>query len=152
MRKRRTRQHIIEDLGFNHIERQVLYAGYTMYRYSTNDYGHDGFIIFFNELGEIESKIVQFQLKSTDVLKTSVDNNLVIFDLSARDLELWLMSEAKVLFIIYDAIQEVAYFIDLQDYFSKNRKSLQKIRKFVRIYIPKDNIFDKQQIINLRQI
>jgi hypothetical protein len=26
MRKRRTREHIIEDLSFNHVERQVLYA------------------------------------------------------------------------------------------------------------------------------
>ena len=45
MRKQRTREHIIEDLGFNHVERQVLYAGYTVMRYSqSNDYGYDGLI------------------------------------------------------------------------------------------------------------
>ncbi len=31
MRKLRTRQHIIEDLGLNQIERHILYAGFTFY-------------------------------------------------------------------------------------------------------------------------
>ncbi len=38
MRKQRTRQHIIEDLGFNYVERQILYAGFTVQRYTVNDY------------------------------------------------------------------------------------------------------------------
>lgn len=33
MRKLRTRQHIIEDLGFNYIERQILKGGHIMHRY-----------------------------------------------------------------------------------------------------------------------
>ena len=64
MRKQRTREHIIEDLGFNHVERQILYAGFTVHRYTHNDYGHDGFFTTFNEVGEIEPHLVQFQLKS----------------------------------------------------------------------------------------
>jgi hypothetical protein len=45
MRKQRTREHIIADLGVNHVERQILYTGFTVNRYSqSNDYGHDGFL------------------------------------------------------------------------------------------------------------
>jgi hypothetical protein len=36
MRKRRTRQHIIEDLGFNHIERNILLSGNILRRYSVD--------------------------------------------------------------------------------------------------------------------
>lgn len=33
MRKQRTRQHQIEDLGFNHVERQILYADLRQFVY-----------------------------------------------------------------------------------------------------------------------
>ena len=69
MRKQRTRQHIIEDLGINHVERQILYAGYTFYRYAHNDYGYDGSYTTFNENGEIETMNFNLQLKSTDKIQ-----------------------------------------------------------------------------------
>ena len=92
MRKQRTREHVIEDLGFNHVERQILYAGYTVQRYMHNDYGYDGLIHTFNEVGEIESDGIYIQLKSTDNIQFSVKSETIVFDLSKRDLELWLMS------------------------------------------------------------
>ena len=71
MRKRRTRQHIIEDLGFNHVERHILLAGYILRRFSQNDYGYDGMIDTFNEEGEAQSLSFMFQLKSTDNIQQS---------------------------------------------------------------------------------
>jgi hypothetical protein len=68
MRKRRTRGHIIEDLGFNHVERQVLLAGFTVQEI-IQDYGYDGFIQTFEDNGEAEYGHIYFQLKSTDFLK-----------------------------------------------------------------------------------
>ena len=65
MRKLRTRQHIIEDLSFNHIEKQILLAGFTMDR-NPHDYGIDGYIQTFKPTGEINRKTIDFQLKSTD--------------------------------------------------------------------------------------
>ena len=38
MKKRRTRQHIIEGLGLNHIERQILLSGNVLRRFLDNDY------------------------------------------------------------------------------------------------------------------
>ena len=149
MRKQRTRKHVIEDLGFNHVERQILYAGFTVEKI-THDYGHDGFFVTYNELGEIESHLVRFQLKSTDAIKFSKSKKSFVFDLSKRDLELWLRDTNKMLLILYDAQNEIAYFEDLQIYFQKNRLSLGKGHKFIRIFIPMANTLTPHVINNIR--
>jgi Domain of unknown function (DUF4365) len=152
MRKRRTRQHVIEDLGFNHVERHVLLAGYILRRFSQNDYGFDGMIDTFNELGEAQSLSFMIQLKSTDNIQKSREKETITFDLSKRDLELWLNSVNTVLLVLFDAQKEVAYFIDLQSYFEKNRILLKNIHKFVRVYLPLSSIFDTISIQSLRNL
>jgi Domain of unknown function (DUF4365) len=150
MRKLRTRQHIIEDLGFNHIEKQILLAGFTMYRYPMNDYGIDGIIQTFRETGEIDQKIVNFQLKSTDHIQYSSLKQVIKFDLNMRDLEFWLSTDRPTLLILFDAQKETAYFIDLEIYFQKNRESLSKVHKFVRVYFPIHQVFNTQAVLALR--
>jgi hypothetical protein len=152
MRKQRTRQHIIEDLGFNHVERQVLHAGYVFRRFSQNDYGYDGTINTFNERGETENFFMSFQLKSTDKIQFSNEKAAFVFDLSKQDLELWLYSTNPVLIILFDAQKEIAYFIDLQAYFKKNRMLLKNVRKFVRIYFSQISIFDTKAVQDLRTL
>lgn len=149
MRKLRTRQHIIEDLSFNHIEKQILLAGFTMYR-NPSDYGIDGIIQIFRQTGEIDQKIVNFQLKSTDHIQYSKSKQAFKFDLNIRDLEFWLSNDRTTLLILFDAQNEVAYFIDLEIYFQKNREHLQKVRKFVRVYLPLNQVFNTQAVIALR--
>jgi hypothetical protein len=151
MKKRRTRQHIIEGLGLNHIERQILLSGNVLRRFSDNDYGYDGMIETFNELGERQNQVMMIQLKSTDGIQQSPQNGGFIVDLSRRDLELWLKNDSLVLLILYDAQAEVAYFVDLQTYFNENRLSLKNVRKFVRIYLPPQPIFDKIAIQELQK-
>lgn len=150
MRKLRTRPHVIEDLGFNHIEKQILLAGFTMYRHGINDYGVDGFIQCFKETGEIDDKIVNFQLKSTDHIQYLSSKKTFTFDLDVRDLEFWLSNQRQTLLILFDAQKEVSYFIDLAFYFQKNRKSLQGVHKFVRVYLPEQQVFTQQSVLNLR--
>jgi hypothetical protein len=149
MKKQRTRQHFIEDLGLNHIERQILYSECTMQRY-LYDYGYDAFINTYNEQGEYENGIIQVQLKSTDKIKFSETKKAIAYDLSKRDLELWLYSDSPVIFIVYDAIKEVSYSVDLLEYFTKNKQVLEKVNKFVRIYIPSDNLFTANAIQKFR--
>ncbi|MEY4937564.1 MAG: hypothetical protein RIS64_3923 [Bacteroidota bacterium] len=146
MRKRRTRQHLIEDLGFNHVERQILYANYTVQRYERNDYGYDGIIHTFNDQGEIESFMIHFQLKSTDHLQWTEDKKNVKFDLSKQDLELWLLSSLVMLLVLYDAVEEKAYFLDLQAYFASKRIALTSVKKWIRIQIPIENLFSSPNI------
>lgn len=141
MRKQRIRTHIIEDLGFNHVERQILYAGFTVHRYTNNDYGYDGLFHTFNEQGEYQNGIVFFQLKSTDNIQFLEKKKAFVFDLSHRDLELWLADTMTMLLILYDAQKELAYYIDLQAYFKNNGIEMDKERKFIRIYIPSNNMF-----------
>ena len=136
MRKQRTRQHQIEDLGFNHVERQILYTGFTINRIAHNDYGYDATVYTYNERGEVSSFIFHIQLKSTDHILLSNDGKTVNFDLSKQDLELWLSGSNKLLLIVYDAQKEVAYHVDLQDYFKKQGVAFDKIKKFVRVNIP----------------
>lgn len=149
MKKLRTRQHIIEDLGFNHVERQVLLGGCTVQKI-TRDYGYDGFIHLYNERGEYENGLIQFQLKSTDRLKSA--NKGYAIDLSKRDLELWLYTTLPMVLFLYDAAESRAYFVSLHDYFLKNSIALRDVRKFVRIYIPASNLFDAEAMRNLRTI
>jgi Domain of unknown function (DUF4365) len=146
MRKRRTRSHIIEDLGFNHVERQILYAGYTIQRYKRNDYGYDGILHTFNDKGEIENFMIHIQLKSTDNIQLTEDQKTIKFDLSKQDLELWLLSSVVMLLVLYDAVGENAYFLDLQAYFKAKSIGLSGIRKFIRIQIPMENVFSATNI------
>ena len=152
MRKQRTRQHLIEDLGFNHIERQILYAGFTIQRNTHNDYGYDGLVYTFNEKGEINPFNFHIQLKSTDILQQMKKKKTISFDLSKRDLELWLLSTTKLLVVLYDAKEEIAYFVDLQEYFRENGVLLNKIKKYFRINIPLQNLFIPKSIKQLVHI
>ena len=156
MRKQRTREHIIEDLGFNHVERQVLHAGYIIRRNSQNDYGYDGAIHTFNERGEAENFFMWFQLKSTDHIQISAQKKAFVFEnrinLSRQDLELWLYSKNPVLLILFDAQKDVAHFIDLQPYFNENKIKLKNVRKFVRVYIPEESVFNSLSVQKLREL
>ena len=151
MRKQRTRQHFIEDFGMNHIEFHILSAGCTLERYRY-DYGYDAFINTYNENGESENGRIEIQLKSTDHLKYSTTKKAILFDLNQRDLELWLNSNRTFIFIVYDALKKVAYWIDLEDYFKINRAKLEKVNKFVRIYIPDENVFTDETVQKFRKI
>ena len=150
MRKQRTRQHFIEDFGMNHIEFHVLTAGCTLEPYKY-DYGYDAFVTTYNENGEYENGRIDIQLKSTDNLKYSEDKEAVLFDLDKRDLELWLINNDAFIFIVYDAVKRIAYWLDLQDYFRINRDKLKKVNKFVRVYIPLDNVFTDETVQNFRK-
>lgn len=149
MRKLRTRKHIIEDLGFNHIERQILKAGFTVTPYHHNDYGLDGQFRTFNERGEVENNTIEFQLKSTDKIKHV--GQMIKFDLSKRDLELWLLNNSILLVLIYDAQKEIAYFLDIQAYFHQNRLQLREVDKFIRVDIAIENIFTPESVLLFRK-
>ena len=149
MRKQRTREHVIEALGFNHVERHILYAGYTVMRYSQgNDYGYDGLVQTYNEQGIVDFFRFHFQLKSTDNIQFLKSKNAFVFDLSVRDLELWLYDSIQMMLILYDARDEIAYFVDLQTYFNENDVKIGKNRKFVRVSIPMGSIVSAESFQN----
>ena len=151
MKKRRTRQHIIEDLGLNHIEKHILVSGNVLRRFAAYDYGYDGMIDTFNEHGEAENLSFKIQLKSTDGIQLSPKREGFIMDLSKRDLELWLKNPQPVLLILYDAQKDKAYFADLQTYFNENRLLLKDVHKFVRVFLSPKSIFNNVALQGLQQ-
>ena len=151
MKKLRTRQHIIEALGLNYVEKQVLLSGNALKRNQDYDYGYDGMINTFDEIGQIDNLTFMIQLKSTDFIEYSTPKMGFTVDLSKRDLELWLKSNVPVLLILYDAQGDVAYFVELQTYFNENRLLLKNIRKFVRIFLPQESVFNKSAVQELQK-
>ena len=151
MIKLRTRQQIVEDLGLNHIEKQILLSGNVLKRKGEIDVEYDGAIITFDASGRINNLPLLVQLQSTDFIELSPKKAGFIANLSKQDLERWLNTELPVLFILYDAQQDIAYFTDLQTYFNENRHLLKNVRKFVKIFLSPKSVFNNAAIQELQK-
>jgi len=68
-RKRRTRQHVIADLGVHHVEGFILEEGHTSQRLGS-DYGYDLIMSPFDARGYAEPGVVFFQVKAAETLET----------------------------------------------------------------------------------
>ena len=75
MRKLRTRQHVIEDLSYNFVEKQVLLGFCTFERYTMRQYSYDEHVFTFDETGQTEDGIFFIQVKATDHLRFSKQKN-----------------------------------------------------------------------------
>ncbi len=71
--------------------------------------------------------------------------------MSKRDLELWLLNNSTLLVLLYDAQQEMAYFLDIQAYFKENRLKLSQIDKFIRADIAVEHIFTPESVLLFRK-
>lgn len=101
-RKRRTRGHIIADLGVHHLEGHVLRCGYTV-EWVAADYGLDLHIRTFDADGHIENGVVLCQVKATDRLPLRADQKTIAWRVAASDLRHWLNEPMPVILVIYDA-------------------------------------------------
>ena len=151
MVKLRTRQQIIDDLAFNHIERQILLSGNVLERDKDDNYDYEGVIDLYNEQGQVSNLALAIQLKATDSIQLLSKKAQFVVDLSKQDLERWLKTEIPVLLILYDAQQDIAYFTDLQTYFNENRHLLKNVRKFVKISLSPSWVFNKSAISKLQK-
>ncbi len=152
MRKRRTRQHQIEDLSYNFVEAQVLDAFCVMRRYTERDYSYDASVRTFVENGEIENGEFYIQVKATDNLRYSRRNKGYELTLERRDLELWLNQRYPVLVVLYDAKRKRGFYIDLHKYFRENRLLLRKINKNKQVFLSPKNEFSPQVVKYYRTI
>ena len=139
-RKRRTREHVIADLSVHHVEGHVLRCGWVVERMA-HDYGIDLELVTFNRAGEVESASILLQLKATSRLHVSSDAVVFPFRVERRDLIRWLAEPFPVILIVYDARQDVAYWVYIQSYFRRLRGfSLFTAGKTVTIPLPLANI------------
>src|SRR5207237_7933958 len=110
-KKRRTRGHVIADLAVNHVQRQVLLAGYTM-QAIFNDYGLDDIIRTFKENGEVEPGLIWLQVKATDHPQARTGKTAIAVRLDCRDVVHW--EPYPVILIVYDAGQNRAFWLHMQ--------------------------------------
>jgi len=117
LRKLRTREHVIADLGVNYVERQVLLCGGSVQRIYS-DYGYDLIVSSFNARGEIEGGNAFFQVKATDDLPLLANGKTISWVVSRRDLRLWLNEACPVILAVYDGRRDRAFWLHVQAYFS----------------------------------
>src|SRR5215831_4352439 len=149
-RKRRTRQHVIVDLSVHHVEGFILQEGHTPYRLSP-DYGYDLVLFTHDEQGYLEPGSVYIQLKAAETLQAVGSD--YFFDLDIRDYNLWLMEEMPVILILYDASRRRAYWLCVQNYFSKDvARQPKKGAKTVRVRVPARQPVNERAVANWRSL
>src|SRR5947209_6423199 len=97
--KRRTREHIIADLAFNHVEQRVLRCGYTMHRI-VHDYGLDATIRTFSRSGVLETGAIWVQFKASDSLRRLRFSPEISMRIQRRDLLSWLGELYPVILVV----------------------------------------------------
>lgn len=146
MRKRRTREHVIADLGVNHVERWVLRCGWTVER-TRYDYGIDLDMVTYSDDGAVENDFVSIQVKATDSLKRLADGTAIPIRLEWRDLLYWLNEQQPVILIVYEAQEDKAYWLWVQDYFQRRRWGERAgASSTVTVHIPTDNILNEAAV------
>ena len=146
-RKRRTREHIIEDLSENHLERFVLNAGHLLRR-PRRDYGVDVTMFHFSDFGELENGEVRIQLKATDNLVVVSGGKYATVRVKTGDIQYWSMEFYPFILVLYDAKEEKAYWIGINDILNQ---SLDLDQQTETIRIPVANVLTGKAIERFRQ-
>jgi hypothetical protein len=141
--KTRTRAHVIAELSANHVERFVLNRSHTAERI-TKDYGYDLVMFTYDANGRAENGYIQIQLKATDRLTVLTDGVTVGFDIERADYNLWIDEPLPVILVVYDARNNVAYWVHVQPVLAA--LSLKTGQKSIRVHLPMCNVVDEAAI------
>lgn len=140
--KRRTREHIIAEMGVNLVEWQALLCGFSVERVRA-DYGIDLLLFTYGPRGEARPGHVPIQVKATESAKRTADRGLILFRIHRADLVRWLAEPVPLILIIYEAASHTGWWLDVQDYFrSLPRFSLFRIGHRTTVRIPASQILD----------
>ena len=143
-RKRRTREHVIADLGVHHVEGPILRCGFTVERI-IHDSGLDLYMTTYNAAGEAASDWILLQVKATEHLKRTANGANVIFRIERVDLNRWLAETYPVILIVYDAQADLAYWLYVQAHFASQREPAGAGQK-VTVRIPAVNVLDEAAV------
>lgn len=135
-RKLRTREHVLEDLSFNFVERQIFLRGFAVYHLVT-DYGLDLMMLTYNPEGEVENGHVMLQVKATDAVHILKGGQSLALRVEVADLRWWQGESMPVILALYDGQGDKAYWLYVQQYLTDNRVNL-------------DNLAAKQDRVTVR--
>jgi hypothetical protein len=148
-RKQRTREHVVADLSVHHVEGFVLAEGHTAQRLE-RDYGYDLVLSTYDAEGYAEPGLIFVQLKAAEKLqRVGTDRT---YDIDIRDYNLWTLERAPVILILYDASEDRAYWLLIQQYFRANLRRPKKRAKTVRVRIPSVQRLDRGAVAQMREI
>lgn len=112
-----------------------------------HDYGVDMLLTTYTSEGEVENATVGIQLKATDHLLLSQDGQTISFSADRSDLEYWLEERFPIILIVYDAQEDVAYWVYVQDYFqNRQRKPLEVVGATYTIHLRRADIVNTEAI------
>lgn len=149
-RKRRTREHVLEDLSVHHVEGFVIQEGHTVQRID-GDYGYDLFVTTFDERGYVERGVVFVQVKAAESHQT-VGTDWA-FDLDVRDYNLWIREEMPVILVLFDAAKQRAVWLAVQQYFrTDSKRGPKRGAKTVRVRVPSARVLDRFAIATFREL
>ena len=149
-RKRRTREHVIEDLSENYLERKVLLKGHLLRR-PERDYGVDVTMFHFDDNGEIENGEVRFQLKATDHFQFIRNGTAISLPIKTRDLNYWAMEIHPLILVLFDAKADHAYWLHIQSYVKENPERIDFNNETVHVHIPMKNELTDSSIDHFRK-
>lgn len=150
-RKQRTREHVLEDLSENHLERLVLLKGHVLRR-PKRDYGVNVTMFHFAANGMIENGEVRFQLKATDKLTVINQGTAISLPIKTGDLHYWQLEIYPFILVVFDAIAETGFWLHVQEYVSLHPDCLDPGRETVRVHIPIANQLTVESITAFRQM
>ena len=102
-----------------------------------HDYGLDLEIFTFNREGEIDEGNIAIQVKAIDRLRIQPGKAHFPFRVARADLVLWLAEPMPMILIVYDAAQDVAYWLYVQSHFAKQKDfNLFVAGKEVTVHVP----------------
>ena len=142
--KRRPRSHIIADLSVNHVEYHALNCGFSVERFE-KDYGYDLNLYTYTTKGEPENEAITIQLKASDKLDKKA--KYIHFNIDTRDIRNWRSQVLPMILILYDAPNEVGYWLYIQEYFQNlSGFKLNKNQKTFTVKVPKNNVIDNNSM------
>jgi hypothetical protein len=150
-RKRRTREHVIEDLSENHLELKVLLQGHVQGR-PERDYGVDVTMFHFADNGEIENGEVRFQLKATEKLKVIEKGKVISFPIRTGDLHYWAMEIHPFILVVFDVSRDNAFWLHIQEYVAECPDGVDPENEEVSVHIPMSNKLTRASIDHFRKI
>jgi hypothetical protein len=149
----RTREHVIADLSILHLQWIVANCGFVA-EVPDHDYGYDLVLFTYTEAGEIENSSVLFQVKATDALEKYVinDGKTISFPIGRQYIALWRAEPMPVILVVYDAINERAYWLYTQRYFELSGIALAGEQSEISLHLPTQNIVDANAVRTFRAL
>lgn len=144
-RKRRTREHVISDLSVNHVEYAALKCGFSIERIEA-DYGYDLQIYCYDNNGEFENGVIYLQLKSTDNIERYRRANGYSYSFEREHLKIWINEPMPVIIVLFDAVNEEAYWVYLQSFIKKTGIPTDSGKKTFTIHFSKNNVVDTEAV------